>query len=181
MTDWIPWVAAGVSAAAIFVVVLYARLALSVDRGSERMRKISDAIREGAEAFVRREYRYVAVFAVLMVILISVALRSQNGWMTAICYVLGTIFSLGAGFIGLSIATRVNDRTAEAAGRGPGAALRVAFHSGAVMGLSVAGLGLGGVTICYLIFEVGLGIYNAPAIILGFSLVDRPIYSFTLG
>jgi len=170
MTGWIPWVALGVSTATLLVVVLYARVALAADRGSERMQKISDAIREGAATFIRREYRYVAVFAGIMFILISVALRSQDGWMTALCYVLGTLFSLGAGFIGLSIATRVNDRTAEAAGKGPGAALRVAFHSGAVMGLSVAGLGLGGLTICYLIFEVGLGLYNAPAIILGFSL-----------
>ncbi|HEY5475058.1 MAG TPA: sodium/proton-translocating pyrophosphatase, partial [Candidatus Limnocylindrales bacterium] len=170
MSSWIPWAAAGVCVAALGIVAVYARLALSAERGSDRMRMISDAIRGGAMTFIKREYRYVAVFAALMVVLIAVALRSQNGWMTALCYILGTLFSLGAGFLGLYVSTRVNDRTAQAASNGPGSALKVAFHSGAVMGLAVAGLGLLGLTICYLIFEVGLGLYNAASIILGFSL-----------
>ena len=170
MTTWIPWAVAGVSVFCLLVVVVFAKLVLRADPGNERMQEISGDIQKGAMAFISREYRYVAVFVAAMVVLISLALRSQNGWQTAICYVFGATCSLGAGFVGLSISTRANCRTTEAARKGVGPALTVAFRSGAVMGLTVAGLGLLGLTVCYLVFEVYLGLWNAANIILGFSL-----------
>ncbi|MBK5093673.1 MAG: sodium-translocating pyrophosphatase, partial [Actinobacteria bacterium] len=104
----------------------------------------------------------------LMVLLLTFLLR--DGWMTAVCYIFGATCSLGAGFVGLSVSTRANSRTTEAARTGEAEALTVAFRGGAVMGLTVAGLGLLGLTICYVIFEVWLGFWNSVNIILGFSL-----------
>ncbi len=170
MATWLPIAVVGTSVFCLLVAALYARLVLKADPGNERMREISKAIQEGAKAFVRREYAYVGVFILLMIVLISVTLRSQHGWMTALCYVFGAACSLGAGFVGLTVSTRANSRTAEAARTGPGPALRIAFSSGAVMGLTVAGLGLLGLTICYIIFEVILGFHDSVNIILGFSL-----------
>ena len=170
MATWIPFAVVGASAFGLVVAALFARRVLNSDPGSERMQEISRAIQEGARAFIRREYMYVAIFIVLMVILISVVLRSTHGWMIALCYIFGATCSLGAGFVGLTVSTRANSRTAEAAKTGAGPALRVAFSSGAVMGLTVAGLGLLGLTVCYIIFEVVFGFYDAANIILGFSL-----------
>src|SRR5450759_4371359 len=170
MTTWIPIVVVGISAFCLVVAAIFAKLVLNAPPGNERMQEISKWIQEGARAFIRREYGYVAIFMLIMVVLISVALRSQNGWQTALCYVFGALCSLGAGFVGLSIATRANSRTTEAARGGVSGALTVAFRSGAVMGLTVAGLGLLGLTVCYIIFEQVLGFWNASNIILGFSL-----------
>jgi len=152
------------------IVVVFIKFVLRQDPGNEKMQEISKSIQEGAMAFISREYRYVAVFVVLMVIVLSVALRNQNGWMIAVCYVFGAVCSLGAGFVGISISTRANSRTTEAARSGVGKALTIAFRSGAVMGLTVAGLGLLGLTVCYLIFQVALNKPDAASIILGFSL-----------
>jgi K(+)-stimulated pyrophosphate-energized sodium pump len=170
MATWIPYVVVGVSALSLVVVVIFAKLVLAADPGNEKMQEISRAIQEGARAFIRREYGYVAIFIAIMVVLISVALRSQSGWQTALCYIFGAACSLGAGFVGLSISTRANCRTTEAARGGVSGALTVAFRSGAVMGLTVAGLGLLGLTICYIIFEVIIGSKNSANIILGYSL-----------
>ena len=170
MATWIPLAVVGTAAVCLVVAALFAKLVLKADPGNERMQEISKAVQEGARAFIRREYGYVAIFMAIMVVLISVALRSQNGWQTAICYIFGAGCSLTAGFVGLSVSTRANCRTTEAARGGVSGALTVAFRSGAVMGLTVAGLGLLGLTVCYIIFEVVLGMWNAANIILGFSL-----------
>ena len=168
MTGWIPWVVIASSVFGLAVAALFAYLVLKTDPGNEKMREISRSVQEGAMAFVSREYRYVGMFVILMVLLLTFLLK--NGWMTALCYVFGAACSLGAGFVGLSVSTRANSRTTEAARTGVAEALTVAFRSGAVMGMTVAGLGLLGLTICYLIFEVWLGFWNSAYIILGFSL-----------
>ena len=170
MTTWVPIAVAGSAAFCLLVALVFARMVLKNDPGNERMQEISKAIQEGAKAFIRREYTYVAVFMAIMIVLITVALRAERGWMIALCYVFGAGLSLAAGYVGLSIATRANSRTTQAATVGAGPALKVAFRSGAVMGLTVAGLGLLGITICYLIFEVVLGLRDSANIILGFSL-----------
>ncbi len=170
ISNWMPIAVVVASALGLVAAGLFARRVLKSDPGSERMQEISRAVQEGARAFIRREYMYVAIFIVLMIILISVTLRATHGWMIALCYVFGATCSLGAGFVGLSISTRANSRTTQAATEGVGPALMVAFSSGAVMGLTVAGLGLLGLTICYLIFENILGLWNSANIILGFSL-----------
>jgi len=170
MVTWTPVAAAGVAALSLIAALVFSRLVLKADAGSEHMKEISSSIRDGVFAFVRREYSYIAVFAVILVILISVALRNEHGWMIAMCYILGTACSLAAGFAGLAISTRANSRTTQAATGGLAGALDVAFRSGAVMGLTVAGLGLLGLTGCYIIFESILGFRDSSNIILGFAL-----------
>ena len=168
MTGWVPWAVIASSVFGLAIAALFAYLVLKADPGNEKMQEISRSIQEGAMAFVSREYRYVGIFVILMVLLLSFLLR--DGWMTALCYVFGAACSLGAGFVGLSISTRANSRTTEAARTGVAEALTIAFRSGAVMGMTVAGLGLLGLTVCYLVFEVWLGLWNSAYIILGFSL-----------
>ena len=168
MTGWVPWAVIASSVFGLAIAGLFAYLVLQTDPGNEEMQEISRSVQEGAMAFVSREYRYVGIFVVLMVLLLTFLLR--DGWMTALCYIFGAACSLGAGFVGLSVSTRANSRTTEAARTGVAEALTVAFRSGAVMGMTVAGLGLLGLTVCYLIFEVWLGFWNSAYIILGFSL-----------
>ncbi len=117
--------------------------------GNERMRELSDLIRTGAMTFLKREYRILFAFVAIVALLILWKLNLQ----TAICFVSGAGCSVLAGLIGMHSATRANARTAEAARQdGVGSALMVAFGGGAVMGLSVAGLGLLGVGIFAQVF-----------------------------
>ena len=117
--------------------------------GNERMRELSELIHTGAMTFLKREYRILFVFVAIVAVLILWKLNVQ----TAICFVSGAACSVVAGLIGMQSATRANARTAEAARQeGVGSALMVAFGGGAVMGLSVAGLGLLGVGIFAQVF-----------------------------
>ena len=128
------------------------------DQGNARMQEIGDAIRAGASAFLRREYLsllpFVIVVAVALGALDYTVFRHSLGIpATAISYIAGTICSGLAGFVGMNVAVRANVRTAAAAMRGLNPALRVAFSSGTVMGITVVGIGLLGVTILYLVFQ----------------------------
>jgi len=119
------------------------------------MRSIQSAIHEGAMAFLRREYGILVYFVVIVaaVILLSGLLwPASMDPRTAIAFVLGAICSTLAGFIGMQAATHANARTAQAATKGLGRALRVAFAGGSVMGLTVAGLGLAGVALVVALF-----------------------------
>ncbi len=119
--------------------------------GNEKMAEIADAIRAGAMAFLKREYTVLAVFIVLVFVLISVA--PSLGFNTALSFLGGALCSMLCGFIGMKAATHANVRTAEAARTGSqGKALMVSFNGGAVMGLSVASMGLIGVGVAYIIF-----------------------------
>ncbi len=116
--------------------------------GNDRMREISDAIHEGAMAFLFREYKILSLFVILMFIFIGIFIN----WPTAISYITGSIASVLAGFIGMNVATRANVRTAHAAQESQNKALSIAFSGGAVMGMSVVGLGLLGLGILYYLF-----------------------------
>jgi K(+)-stimulated pyrophosphate-energized sodium pump len=155
--------AIGAALLALGLAVYFARWVLAMDRGSDLMVSISNAIREGSDAFMRREYTWVAVFVVVLAVLIGVLLPF-GGWKAA-AYVSGALLSAGAGFVGMRIATAANSRTTEAARTGGTAkALPVAFRGGAVMGFSVAGLGLLGVGIGFWLFNtelLGLGDLDA--------------------
>ena len=130
---------------------------LRADQGNEQVRAIGDAIREGSNAFLRREYMalvpFVVVVAIVLGVLIDWLTLGQVIPRTAISYLLGTICSAVAGLVGMSVAVRANVRTATAAIQGLNPALRIAFSSGTVMGVTVVGIGLLGVTILYVIFQ----------------------------
>ena len=116
----------------------------SCDAGTDRMKEISGFIREGAFAFLKREYKSMAIVIVILFFVIGFALN----WTTAVLYLFGALLSVLAGFFGMNVATKGNVRTAAAAkDSGMNKALKVAFRSGAVMGLCVSGLGLLGVGI----------------------------------
>ena len=107
--------------------------------GNDRMREISAAIAEGANAFLKSEYKILAVFILVLFVLISVFI----GILTAVCFLIGALFSIIAGFFGMRVATKANVRTAAAAmDSGMNKALSVAFAGGSVMGMCVVGLGL---------------------------------------
>ena len=130
---------------------------LKADQGNEQVRAIGDAIREGSNAFLRREYMALVPFVVVVAIVLGVLID----WLTlgevipktAISYLAGTICSAVAGLVGMSVAVRANVRMATAAIQGLNPALRIAFSSGTVMGVTVVGIGLLGVTILYAIFQ----------------------------
>jgi K(+)-stimulated pyrophosphate-energized sodium pump len=177
---------------------LLARYVLGHDEGPDLVRSTGRLIQQGAMAFLRREYTILAVFVVVVAALVALLIdfnvlnnariaelneAQQNfgtGPWTALSYVLGAIASGLAGFIGMSIAVRGNMRTATAAQTGLNPALRVAFASGTVMGLTVVGIGLLGITILWLLFEdsnvvAGFG-FGASTIAL-FARVGGGIYT----
>ena len=168
---------------------LLAMRVLKQPQGNDEVRAIGDLIQEGSSAFLRKEYSILAVFvAVIFVILalfidynildndkiaklsVGGAMTSQGPW-TAISYILGAIGSALAGFVGMSIAVRGNTRTATAAQTGLNKALQVAFSTGAVMGLSVVGIGIIGVSALWLLFE-------NPNVIAGFGFGASSIALF---
>ena len=150
-------VALAAGGAALLFATFTAVRVLRADPGNQRMRAIGDAIREGSGTFLRREYMVLAPF----VIVVAAGLWVLIDWWTldntvpetAIAYLVGTVCSATAGFIGMSVAVRANVRTAAAAMHGLNPALRIAFSSGSVMGITVVGIGLLGVTILYTIFQ----------------------------
>ena len=131
---------------------------LSADKGTAQVQAIGNAIQEGANTFLRREYMTLLPFALVVTVALAIldyTLFTHNLGVpaTAISYVAGTICSGLAGIVGMNVAVRANVRTAAAAQRGLNPALRVAFSSGTVMGVTVVGIGLLGVTILYLVFQ----------------------------
>jgi len=150
--------------AVIALVVAYALASWigKLDEGTDRMKDISGYIRVGAMAFLKREYRYMAVVIAIIFLVLGIFIN----WITAGLYVFGAVFSVLAGYFGMSVATMGNVRTANAARTGSmPKALKVAFRSGAVMGLCVVGLGTLGLGIIF----VAMGVDSAD-VITGFGL-----------
>lgn len=143
--------------------------------GNDRMKEIADAISSGAKAFLFSEYKVLIFFVAVLFLLIGLLL--PNGWITALCFLAGALFSTLAGYFGMTVATKANVRTANAAKEeGMSSALKVAFSGGAVMGLSVVGLGVLGVSLIFLLL-----IRNNPDrvnILTGFSLGASSIALF---
>jgi K(+)-stimulated pyrophosphate-energized sodium pump len=154
MTDTILYIALVAGALALIVAVYYARAVLASPQGNERMIELSTTIRQGAMAFLKREYIWISVFVVIMAVLMAVLLEWGRPW-GAVAYVFGAVLSGLAGWVGMRIATSANVRTTEAARTGGiPAALPIAFRGAAVMGFTVAGLGLLGVASVLLLFRV---------------------------
>ena len=151
-------VALAAGALALIFAGFTAMRVLRAEAGNELMRSIGDSIREGAGAFLRREYMSLLPFVIVVAVVLGVLDYTIFDHdlpvpATAISYLVGSICSGTAGFIGMSVAVRANVRTAAAAMTGLNPALRVAFSSGTVMGVTVVGIGLLGVSILYLIFQ----------------------------
>jgi K(+)-stimulated pyrophosphate-energized sodium pump len=121
---------------------------LGLGTGTEKMRAIAGAIQEGATAYLNRQYRTIAVIAILLAILITLAINLQ----TTIAFLLGAVMSAAAGYLGMNISVRTNVRTANAASEGLKKALAVAFKGGAVTGISVASLAVLGLSGLYILF-----------------------------
>ena len=146
--------------ALLFAFVLASKVGRE-EEGTDRMHEISSAIRDGANAFLKAEYKILVIFAAVLFVLIGFGVD----WKTAICFVIGAAFSTLAGYFGMNVATKANVRTANAARvGGMNRALSIASSGGAVMGMSVVGLGLLGVGAVYVItkdanilFGFGLG------------------------
>jgi K(+)-stimulated pyrophosphate-energized sodium pump len=167
------WFAIACALFAIFYGIVQARWIVSLPAGNERMREISDAVREGAVAYLKRQYTTIAIVGVVLFLVIGFI--PQLGWATAWGFVMGAVLSGLSGVIGMNISVRANVRTAEAARTGLNEALQVAFRGGAITGLLVVGLGLLGVA-GYFVFlyantldKSNLGHIIHPLVGLGFG------------
>ena len=170
-----------VPVAAVIALLFAAYLAAKVSRqdaGTERMKEIAGAIADGARAFLTAEYRILIVFVVVLFVLIGLGV---GNWVTAVCFVVGALFSTIAGYCGMTVATKANVRTANAAKEsGMNKALSIAFSGGAVMGMCVAGLGALGVSLVYIItknVDVLFGFSLGASSIALFARVGGGIYT----
>ncbi len=178
MTDTILYIALAAGILALALAAFYTRAVMSAPQGNERMVELSAAIRTGAMAFLRREYIWVSVFVGVMAILIASFLDWGRPW-GAIAYVFGALLSGSAGFVGMRMATAANARTTEAARTGGiPAALPIAFRGGAVMGFTVAGLGLLGIGLGFLVFNRVLKLDSWAEIVTAIGLGGSSIALF---
>ncbi len=166
---------------AVVALLFAAYLASKVNKqapGNDRMKEIAGSISEGARAFLMAEYKILIVFVAVLFILIGVGI---GNWVTAVCFIFGAGFSTIAGYIGMTVATKANVRTANAAKeKGMNKALSIAFSGGAVMGMCVAGLGVLGVSIIYLLtknVDVLTGFSLGASSIALFARVGGGIYT----
>ena len=161
-------------AIAVIYGVLLIRWLLALPAGDAKMQEVAGAVQEGAKAYLSRQYRTIAMVGVVVFLVLGIALGAKQGWglgwETAAGFVVGACLSAAAGFIGMMVSVRVNVRTAEAAKKGLGPALTVAFRGGSVTGLLVVGLALLGVTVYYFIGSHLWGDHAVRALIgLGFG------------
>jgi len=159
------------SVVGLLFVALLVREVLRSDQGSETMAQISHAVQQGARAFLKREYSYVSILVIVVAALIALApILSGNpdlplGWKTSLTFIIGAIVSALAGYIGMSIATRANARTTQAAVTGGvKGALGIAVSAGSVMGMSVASMALLGLAVVYVLFD------GEPVIVNGYAM-----------
>ena len=168
-----------VAAAVLALIFAWAMASFVIKQaaGSERMQELAEAIHSGAKAFLFAEYRVLVIFIVVLFICIAVGISP----FTAIAFVFGALCSIAAGYVGMNVATKANVRTANAAKeKGMEGALKVAFRGGSVMGMCVAGLGLLGTSIVYLITgstDVMMGYSLGASSIALFARVGGGIYT----
>jgi K(+)-stimulated pyrophosphate-energized sodium pump len=139
------WLIVGCGVLAIVYGIWATQSVLSADPGSKRMQEISEAVREGAQAYLKRQYATIGVVGVVIFVIIGFTL----GWLVAIGFAVGAILSGATGFIGMNVSVRANVRVAQAATKSLAGGLELAFKSGAITGMLVAGLALLGVTLYF--------------------------------
>jgi len=165
---WQVFIPAGAGVIGLIGVGFLIKGILKASSGNKLMTDISRTIQQGAKAFLFREYRTVAILVVIVVALLSLAPFFVHNvgvnWQTALAFVIGVVCSASAGWIGMSIATRANSRTTEAARRGLKPALNISFSAGAVTGLSIVCVAFLGLVVVYLLFK------GKPAIINGYAM-----------
>ena len=164
-TQHLFWLGLAAGGLALLFAVVQARRVLSFSEGSDAMKKIASAIREGANAYLRHQYAtvfkvFLVVFAVLLLLCVF---RQLDNWFIPFAFLTGGVYSALAGFVGMKVATSANARTAQAASESLNRGLNVAFSAGSVMGFTVVGLGLLDVSIWFHILKYIAG-YDAPQI-----------------
>ncbi|NCB73494.1 MAG: sodium-translocating pyrophosphatase [Clostridia bacterium] len=176
------WVSLAASVVALLFVLLQSKKVLAFPEGNELMKKISLAVRSGASAFLKRQYKTVTIFFGFMFIVLSImAYFKFLTWYVPFAFITGGFFSGLSGFIGMSIATRANSRTAAAAQEGLNRGLRIAFSAGSVMGFTVVGLGLLDISIWYallkLVFHESLETITAAMITFGMGASSMALFA----
>ncbi len=171
------WCGIGAGIIALIYAIILAVVVSKKDAGTDKMKEIAKAISDGAKAFLFSEYKILVIFVVVLGLILGFAIS----WVTALCFLIGAVFSVLAGYFGMSVATKANVRTANAARtKGMNGALGVAFKGGAVMGMCVAGLGCLGVSVIYLIthnVDVMFGFSLGASSIALFARVGGGIYT----
>ena len=161
--------------AALVMAGVLARGILGAETGNARMVDISDAVKQGAQAYMNRQYATITVVALViaaifaLVALLSDGFQATLWWWTTVGFLVGALFSAVSGYVGMNIAVRANVRVAQAARGGLEGALKIAFNGGAVAGLAVAGLALLGVSGFFYLFYVVSGLENPVEPLIGFA------------
>ncbi len=171
----VPYLALISAVAALILAGFYYKAVEAAPPGNDRMVFLMTEIQKGARAFLKKEYQWVSVFVVVMIVLIAAVIHP----LASVSYLLGAILSGTAGYVGMTVATMANARTTEAAKDGPAKALPVAFRGGAVMGFSVAGLALLGLSIVYILFVIVLEHDEAFEIVTAYGLGASSIALFS--
>ena len=176
------WISLAASVVALLFAFLQSKKVLAFSEGNELMQKISRAVRTGASAFLSRQYRTVAIFfACMFVVLCGMAAFGYVSWFVPFAFITGGFFSGLSGYIGMSIATRANCRTAAAAQEGLNRGLRIAFSAGSVMGFTVVGLGLLDISLWYalmkLVFHESLEVITATMITFGMGASSMALFA----
>ncbi len=183
MSLWFVIAPLGALGALVFALIFY-RSMKSKPEGNEKMIEIAECIRVGAKAYLRQQYKVVAIFflfAFIVYLFLALYFKIQHIW-APFAFVSGGLFSAFAGYIGMKTATYASGRTAEACRSSLNAGLKIAFRSGAVMGLSVVGLGLGNLVFWFFLLRFSMGFAESnPFQISDYTELTSVMLSFAVG
>jgi K(+)-stimulated pyrophosphate-energized sodium pump len=175
MSEWFIFVSLIAGVASIVLAIYFAWIVLKKDSGNDRMIEVSGYIEEGAKTFIKVQYKVLAIFVVALALIIMFFIESPLGsvvnWEQSVAYIVGSVCSMAAGWMGMYVGVKANTRSAQACTKGIKAGFDVAFFGGAFMGLAVVGSALIGISIVFLIFQT-------PYVVLGFSFGASSIALF---